>query len=62
MASIEKRETSRGVRYDVRYRELGGRQRSKSFRRKGDAERLARTVEVDKIGACSSIRSWPARR
>jgi hypothetical protein len=48
MASIEKRETSRGVRYDVRYRELGGRQRSKSFRRKGDAERFARTVEVDK--------------
>lgn len=47
MASIEKRETSRGVRYDVRFRELGGRQRSKSFRRKGDAERFARTVEVD---------------
>lgn len=48
MASVERRETSRGVRYDVRYRELGGRQRSKSFRRKGDAERFARTVEVDK--------------
>jgi len=48
MASIEKRETSRGVRYDVRYRDLTGRQREKAFRRKADAERLARMVEADK--------------
>jgi len=48
MASVERRDTSRGVSYDVRYRELAGRQRSKSFRRKVDAERFARTVEVDK--------------
>ena len=48
MASIERRETSRGVRYDVRYREPGGRPRVKTWRRKADAERSARSVEVDK--------------
>lgn len=48
MASIEKRETSRGVRYDVRYREPGGRPRVKTWRRKADAVRFARSVEVDK--------------
>jgi hypothetical protein len=48
MASIERRETSRGVRYDVRYREPGGRTRVKTWRRKVDAERFARAVEVDK--------------
>jgi hypothetical protein len=48
MASIERRETSRGVRYDVRYREPGGRTRVKTWRRKADAVRFARSVEVDK--------------
>ena len=48
MASIERRETSRGVRYDVRYREPGGRTRVKTWRRKADAARFARSVEVDK--------------
>lgn len=48
MASIERRETSRGVRYDVRYRDVTGRQREKAFRRKADADRFARTVEADK--------------
>jgi integrase len=48
VASIERRETSRGVRYDVRYREPGGRPRVKTLRRKADAERFARSVEVDK--------------
>jgi integrase len=48
MASIERRETSRGVRYDVRYREPGGRPRVKTWRRRADAERFARQVEVDK--------------
>jgi integrase len=48
VASIDKRETSRGVRYDVRYRDPTGRAREKAFRRKKDAERFARQVEVDK--------------
>jgi hypothetical protein len=48
MASIEKRQTSRGVRYDVRYREPGGKPRVKTWRRRADAERFARQVEVDK--------------
>lgn len=48
MASIDKRETSRGVRYDVRYRDPTARAREKAFRRRKDAERFARQVEVDK--------------
>lgn len=48
MASIERRETSRGVRYDVRYRDPGGKPRVKTWRRRADAERFARQVEVDK--------------
>jgi len=48
MASIERRETSQGFRYDVRYREPGGRPRVKTWRRKADAVRFARSVEVDK--------------
>ena len=48
MASIERRDTSRGVRYDVRYREPGGRPRVKTWHRKADAVRFARSVEVDK--------------
>ena len=48
MASIHKRETSRGVRYDVRYRDPTGRPRTKTFRRRSDADRYARTVEVEK--------------
>lgn len=48
MASIDKRETTRGVRYDVRYRDPTGRAREKAFRRRKDAERFARQVEVDK--------------
>jgi integrase len=48
VASIEKRETSRGPRYDVRYREPGGKARVKTWRRRADAERFARQIEVDK--------------
>ena len=48
MASIERRETSRGVRYDVRFRDPTGRARAKTFRRRADADRFARQVEVDK--------------
>jgi integrase len=48
MASIERRDTSRGVRYDVRYRDPTGRARTKTLRRRSDADRYDRTVEVDK--------------
>ena len=43
MASIEKR---RG-KYRVRYRDPSGRNRSRTFTRKADADRFAREVEVD---------------
>jgi integrase len=36
------------VRYDVRYRDPTGRARTKTFRRRSDADRYARSVEVDK--------------
>jgi integrase len=43
MAAIEKRNDN----YRVRYRDPSGHQRSRTFRRKADAERFAREVEVD---------------
>lgn len=49
MASIRKRSTSRGVRYDVRYRDPAGADRTRSFSRKVDADRFAATVESDKV-------------
>src|SRR4051812_29790915 len=53
MASVESRLTrrrdGREVRvYDVRFRDPGGRQRRKTFDRKGDASRYAALVEADK--------------
>jgi hypothetical protein len=48
MASVKKWETSRGARYDARYRDLTGRVRTKTLRRRSDADRFARSVEVDK--------------
>src|SRR5688572_2598894 len=48
MASVEKRLTTRGARYDVRYRDPAGVPRKKTFRRSADADRFARSVEVDK--------------
>lgn len=47
MASIEKRETTRGVRYDVRYRLPDGKTRTKTHRTKKEAEGFAATVVVD---------------
>ena len=44
MASIDKRSNG----YRVRYRDPGGKSRSRTFRRKFDADRFAREVEVDK--------------
>jgi hypothetical protein len=48
MADIQKRLTSGGeVRWDVRYRDDARRQRKRSFDRKLDAQRFARSVETD---------------
>lgn len=53
MASIRRRTTVRGGRevaaYDVRFRDPDGRQRTRTFTRKGDADRFAATVETDKL-------------
>lgn len=53
MASVETRLTRRNGRevkvYDVRFRDPDGRQRKKTFSKKGDADRFAATVEADKV-------------
>ncbi|MCV2489456.1 site-specific integrase [Geodermatophilus sp. YIM 151500] len=53
MASVESRVTRRNGRgtkvYDVRFRDPDGRQRKKTFAKKGDADRFAATVEADKL-------------
>ena len=50
MASIEKRTTGSGdTRYDVRYRDPAGKPRTKTFRRRKDAERYASTTEAELI-------------
>ncbi len=53
MASVEARLTRRNGRdakvYDVRFRDPDGRQRKKTFGKKGDADRFAATVEADKL-------------
>ncbi|MCF6507383.1 site-specific integrase [Blastococcus sp. MG754426] len=53
MASVEPRLTRRNGRdakvYDVRFRDPDGRQRKKTFGKKGDADRFAATVEADKL-------------
>jgi integrase len=53
MASVESRWTRRAGRevkvYDVRFRDPDGRQRKKTFSKKGDADRFAATVEADKL-------------
>src|SRR5438876_95560 len=48
MASITKVDTTRGVRYRVRYRTPTGRSRTETFPRKADAERFANGVETNK--------------
>lgn len=48
MADLQKRVTGSGeVRWDVRYRDIGGSQHKRSFKRKLDAQRFAHTVETD---------------
>lgn len=53
MASVEARPSRRNGRevrvYDVRFRDPDGRQRKKTFSKKGDADRFAATVEADKL-------------
>jgi hypothetical protein len=50
MATIGKRTTSDGAaRYDVRYRDPSGKVRTRTFIRRKDADRLANTVEADKL-------------
>lgn len=53
MASVESRLTRRNGReakvYDVRFRDPDGKQRKKTFGKKGDADRFAATVEADKL-------------
>src|SRR5688572_29667153 len=77
MASVETRRTQRGGRevkvYDVRFRDPDGRQRKKTFGKKGDAYRFAATVEADKLRGqyvdhsdrttvAEYARSWAAAR
>ena len=47
MASIEKRTTSRGNRWDVRYRGTDGRERSQTFTTRKAADRFATTVKAN---------------
>jgi hypothetical protein len=49
VASIAKRTTSRGQRYDVRYRTPEGSVRTKTFATRRDASRFANAVEADKL-------------
>jgi Phage integrase, N-terminal SAM-like domain len=47
VASVTKRSTNKGIRYDVRYRTPSGTVRNKTLRTRRDAERFANTVEAD---------------
>ncbi|MGI8881041.1 MAG: hypothetical protein ACR2KJ_11165 [Jatrophihabitans sp.] len=49
MASVEKRERGGTVRWRAHYRDPAGKQRSKSFGRRVDAERFLTTVEASKL-------------
>jgi integrase len=47
VADVQKRDTAGGTRWDVRYRDDARKQRKRSFERKVDAVRFARSVETD---------------
>lgn len=49
MASIDKRDSASGARYDVRYRDPSRQLRKKTFARKVDAERFAKTTGADLV-------------
>jgi hypothetical protein len=46
VADIQKRQTNKGARWDVRYRDDANRQRKRSFARKVDAQHFVNTVEL----------------
>ncbi len=48
MASVNRRSTTRGVRYDVRYRTPSGDVRNQTFATRKEADRFANTVEAHK--------------
>ena len=47
MASIDKRQTTRGPRYDVRYRDPAGKPRKRTFETLAKARAHQRTVDTD---------------
>jgi integrase len=49
VASVNKRSTTRGDRYDVRFRAPDGGERSRTFRTRRDADRFAATVAADML-------------
>lgn len=49
MATIRKRSATSGVRYDVRYRLADGREASRTFRRRADADAWRRQCEHDEL-------------
>lgn len=49
MASVERRTRNGRARWYVRYRDLGGEQRTKTFDRRVDAERYLTTIESSKL-------------
>lgn len=49
MASISKRQLSKGSAFDVRYRDPNGRARMKTFRRADEARAFAKTIEADVV-------------
>ena len=54
MASVTRRDTSAGLRYDVRWRLVGGAHRKRSFKRRAEAERYRRKSRVTKSPASLS--------
>ena len=72
MASVAKRIRNGRTTYEARWRDHHGRQRKKSFTKKGDADRYAATVEADKargtyvepskITVAEYARSWAETR
>jgi integrase len=48
MASVKRRETTRGPRYDVRYRTPDGQARKETYRTRREADHRANAVETDK--------------
>lgn len=54
MASVERRDTSLGVRYDVRWRLPDGTGRKRTFRRREDAEGFVKKLNADEVAGLLS--------